>query len=179
MAPNGTLVMRLEPDAWQMVLVDEQGAAVALLPDTVSQFSARFSSDGRRVAVCGDLRRMPALWMYEVATGTISKLASENFVGRGGWVEWSAEGRHVVEGGVTRLLRGYSTDGQRLDTLARSAPARNAFPTGALPPPPAAFNVWSALGPDVPSPSRRQRDGSALLAGRSLDCLCLRRIGAL
>jgi len=125
MAANGTLAMRLEPAAWQVVLVDERGVGEPLLPDTVGDFSGRFSPDGRRVAVNANLRRLPALWAYEFGTGSLSRLASGPQLGRGGWVEWSGDGRNVIEGGVTRLLIGHASDGSgRLDTLAQFQDAR-------------------------------------------------------
>ncbi len=97
LSSTGTLVMQLAPSAFHAVLVDERGDGNALLPDTLRQFSARFSPDGRRIALVGDFVGSMGSWLYDRAGGTLTRqfdaaMTPHSFR----IVGWSTDGRRVL-----------------------------------------------------------------------------------
>jgi serine/threonine-protein kinase len=102
LARNGTLVMRVEPAAWQAVLVDEHGMGEPILPDTVSALIPRFSPDGRRAVFNANFRRTQDTWMYDFGTRTLTKLGLGG--GASSWLDWAPDGRRVLAG----IFAGYA-----------------------------------------------------------------------
>jgi serine/threonine protein kinase/WD40 repeat protein len=95
MSPTGTLALRLEPSAYQVVFVDKRGSAELAHPDTVRFLVPKFSPDGRRVAAVADFRRSPSLWLFDPGTRTLAKLNAGRRPSDIG-VEWSQDGRRVL-----------------------------------------------------------------------------------
>ncbi|HSR15853.1 MAG TPA: protein kinase [Gemmatimonadales bacterium] len=106
LAPDGTLALRMAPEAFEVVRVDLSGRATPILPDTVGAVTARFSPDGARAIILGDVRGRATLWVYDFATATRSLLEIDRRPGvpvRGpggirGQLEWTADGRRFVAG---------------------------------------------------------------------------------
>jgi WD40 repeat protein len=74
MAPDGTVVMRVAPSAFQAASVSALGVATPLHPDTLEVISGRYSPDGRRILLFESRADKPAWWIQDVATGTRAKV---------------------------------------------------------------------------------------------------------
>jgi serine/threonine-protein kinase len=92
LATDGTLAMTVESVALEVVLVDEKGMSRTLLPDHATRLIVRYSPDGRRVALAGDLRGVPGVWVLDPASGALVKLGLR----AGPGLEWSQDSHRVL-----------------------------------------------------------------------------------
>jgi serine/threonine-protein kinase len=83
-----------------MVVVDRRGGARLLAPDSGAFDSPRISPDGRRIALERDATgrllasgRSPDIWVYDVASGVMSRLTSG---ARSARPEWSRDGQRIA-----------------------------------------------------------------------------------
>jgi serine/threonine-protein kinase len=116
LAANGTLVIRVAPGPFQVVMLDAAGTTVQTLPDTITYFRARYSPDGTRaVLVAGAVS-----WLYDPATGSRERLQVGSFDPR----EWTPDGRNLLgaRSGVRQLL---SVPADGSDTAVALARATN------------------------------------------------------
>ena len=98
MSADGALVMQVEPDAFRLEVVDEQGVGTPLFPDTLIDVNARYSPDGTRVALAMTTRESNGVQVYDLRTRTLSRLAPfRRAVSR---IEWSPDGTRVVVSGL-------------------------------------------------------------------------------
>jgi eukaryotic-like serine/threonine-protein kinase len=99
---NGGLVTGLPGLRSRLTWLGRDGVSRAISPELRAFFSPRLSPDGRKIAVIvGDGPRSD-VWIYDLDTGTLSRLTS---VGAVTSVAWSADGRRVTytaSGGETR-----------------------------------------------------------------------------
>ncbi len=115
LAANGTLAMLLTPGPYQAVTVDPAGSSEPILPDTLSDLSARFSPDGSRVLLWGARGNAVSSWLVDLATGSRERLPT-----RLGSAEWSPDGRRLVAARVGREVPWVAADGtDSLTPLAR------------------------------------------------------------
>ena len=77
-----------------LVWVDRKGVAQALPAPSRAYISPRLSPDGERLAV-GIVGTNPGLWLYELARGTLTRLA-ENLVAP--FPIWTPDGKHLTLG---------------------------------------------------------------------------------
>ena len=111
---DGTLVMRLAPRTYQLVVVDERGNVEPLLSDTVLHLHPRSSAEGR-VLLVGDLRAHD-LWMLDAETRALTKLRTAS------WAEWMPDGRQVIGGHRPYGLRTHTIgSGDSARALTRGA----------------------------------------------------------
>jgi len=95
LADDGTLVMRLQSEAFRLEVVDERGTGTPLLPDTIGRFAARYSPDGTRIAIGMNSRGTNGAWIYDLRSGLLSSLTS----GQGNYwhaLEWTADSRRLL-----------------------------------------------------------------------------------
>jgi serine/threonine-protein kinase len=122
---NGWLAYLTGGTTSRLVVVDEQGLSRSVMAEDRPYEFARFSPDGRRIAVSLSSPQGTDVWLHDIAAGTFEKLTS----GGASRLEWTPDGRRVL----FRSSRGgrNSTWWQPADL---SAPAEKLFdlPTGAV-----------------------------------------------
>ncbi len=91
MSPDGTLAMLMAPAAFEVVLLDQEGRATAILPDTVNGVIPRFSPSGGQAILSTTLRGARVPWVYDFATGSLTRLT-----GRSSVLEWSLAGKALL-----------------------------------------------------------------------------------
>jgi Tol biopolymer transport system component len=90
---GGALVSGLEGLRSRLTWLDRGGASHPITPDVRAFSSARLSPDGRRIAVLiGDGSKLD-VWIYDIATGTLSRLTSAGTITSFGW---SRDGERIV-----------------------------------------------------------------------------------
>jgi hypothetical protein len=118
MAGNGTMVFHVLAARYQLELVDDGGTGQVVSRDTVSLLSARFSPDGKQVAVVESDGADAAVRVLDLATHGMTKLAIH---GRGG-LDWMPDGRQVVVAGRGIVaIRSDGVDGAAPRALCASA----------------------------------------------------------
>ena len=111
MAPNGTLVMALMAQAYQLMVVDDRGNVVQPVGDPGNaRVVPRFSPDGRRAALADG--SSGEVWTYDFTTGLLAQLSMGFYPY---FADWSPDGRRVLSGRWDRR------DGQRMGWLASRA----------------------------------------------------------
>ena len=90
---GGALVTSRGGSRSQLVWVERSGAAHPVLSEARSFVSPRLSPDGRRIAVIIKEIQKSAVWIYDIATSTLSRLTSVETA----WSpEWTRDGKRIV-----------------------------------------------------------------------------------
>ena len=90
---NGTLVYVHGGSVRQVMMVDEHGAARALMEEKRSYGHPRFSPDGRRLAFDVQRAQGADVWVYDVAAHTLQRLTNAGINDR---PEWTPDGKKVL-----------------------------------------------------------------------------------
>jgi serine/threonine-protein kinase len=90
---SGSLVFRAGAVSSQLVLADLQGHERVLVPDAKNYSFPRFSPDGKRLAVSITTGGSTDVWIYDIASGTPTRLTSGNVDER---PEWTPDGKRVL-----------------------------------------------------------------------------------
>ena len=90
---SGSLVFQAGAYTSQLVLVDLQGRARILFPESKDYSWPRFSPDGKRLAVGITTAGSSDIWIYDIASGTPSRLTAEGTNSR---PEWTPDGKRVL-----------------------------------------------------------------------------------
>ena len=93
LAANGTLTFIVRPEEVTPILVSQSGAVRAIDTTARTYRTPRFSPDGRRLAFTVTAGSSTDIWLYELATGTPTRLTND---GRSDRPEWSPDGRRLV-----------------------------------------------------------------------------------
>jgi serine/threonine-protein kinase len=94
LASNGTLVFMKRPTGFDVVLSDERGNVVSLLPnDSTRTFRGLFSPDGSRIALSGWFGGTEGTWLFDIASSTLSPLPVRHAPNS---LNWTPDGRRVV-----------------------------------------------------------------------------------
>jgi serine/threonine-protein kinase len=91
---SGSLVYQTGESAQQLVLADAKGAVRVLVPQARNYLQARVSPDGRRIALSVASGTSTDIQIYEIATGTLTRLTTEGATNDR--PEWSPDGRRVL-----------------------------------------------------------------------------------
>lgn len=92
LSASGTLVYLAGTNDAHLVTVDRNGASRLLHPDVQAFNTPRVSPDGRRLALAIGKGNAGDIWIYDLATTTLSRLTNDSSA----WYpEWSADGRYV------------------------------------------------------------------------------------
>jgi serine/threonine-protein kinase len=94
LSASGSLVYQTGGVAQQVVLADARGAMRVLVPQTRNYTYARFSPDGRRIALSVGSGTSTDVQIYEIATGTLTRLTTEGATNDR--PEWSPDGHRVI-----------------------------------------------------------------------------------
>jgi eukaryotic-like serine/threonine-protein kinase len=133
LSPSGSLVY--VPDArgalHELVIVGRDGTETALSPIRRRFRSARYSPDGRRIAVTAIAETGLEVWIHDIASGTLQPFAREGGPDR---PEWSPDGAHLLfraatEGGSAVLRRRVDHPGET-ETIERNATFGTLTPDG-------------------------------------------------
>jgi eukaryotic-like serine/threonine-protein kinase len=92
-SPGGGLVSGLEGPHSQLTWIDRAGASHPITREARAFSAARLSPDGRRIAVLIGERSKEDVWIYDIETGTLSRLTSSGTVTSFGW---SHDGERIV-----------------------------------------------------------------------------------
>ncbi|MFN9119993.1 MAG: hypothetical protein ACK5XT_18515, partial [Gemmatimonas sp.] len=98
MSASGTLMYSPGQPATTAVLVDETGTAKPLLEESRQFSNPRYSPDGQRVAFDIGGPQGRDIWIFEIASATLSRLTS---AGSNVRPEWSPDGQRVLYRQVT------------------------------------------------------------------------------
>lgn len=90
---SGSLVYQSGKATSQLVLADLQGRARTVVPEAKIYSFPRFSPDGKRIAVGVTTSTSTDIWIYDVASGTATRLTSE---GNNDRPEWTPDGKRVL-----------------------------------------------------------------------------------
>jgi serine/threonine-protein kinase len=90
---SGSLVFQTGATTSQLVLVDRQGRERILFPESKDYSWPRFSPDGKRLAVGITTAGSSDIWIYDIASGTPSRLTAEGTNSR---PEWTPDGKRVL-----------------------------------------------------------------------------------
>jgi serine/threonine-protein kinase len=94
LASNGTLVFMRRPTGFDVVLSDERGNVVSLLPnDSTRTFRGLFSPDGSRIALSGWFGGTEGTWLFDIASSTLSPLPVGHAPNS---LNWTPDGGRVV-----------------------------------------------------------------------------------
>jgi hypothetical protein len=94
LAGDGTLVFVEAVNQYQVVLVDESGAADPIQPgEIVREIFPRFSPQGDVIAIGADFRGISELWLYDLPRSTLSAL---NIGFDPHTVEWTTDGGRLL-----------------------------------------------------------------------------------
>src|SRR5262249_34174644 len=77
-----------------LVTADMKGAIRPLIPQPAMYGSVRYSPDGKRIAMSIGTTTQTDVWLYDVATGTNTRLTTEGATNDR--PEWSPDGSHVL-----------------------------------------------------------------------------------
>ena len=94
LSASGSLVYQVGGGDHQVVLADASGAVRVVVPQTRAYSHARFSPDGRRIALSVGSGTSTDIQIYEIATGTLTRLTTEGATNDR--PEWSPDGRRVI-----------------------------------------------------------------------------------
>ena len=114
LAWNGTLAMAVARDAFEVVLVDEQGRAEPLSTELTTRLVPRFSPDGSRIALSADFRGTSTAWVLNLADRTLLTLGMPFTPSS---LEWTADGRRILGASLTSRVFWQATDGS--DTVSQ------------------------------------------------------------
>jgi eukaryotic-like serine/threonine-protein kinase len=92
-SPGGALVSGLEDLHSRLTWRDRTGASRPITPETRAFSAARLSPDGRRIAVLIADRSKADIWLYDIETGTLSRLTSAGSVTS---FDWTRDGERIV-----------------------------------------------------------------------------------
>ena len=93
LASNGTLVFIRGAAVMSLALVDRQGGAHNLLDDMKQYINPRYSPDGKRIAVSIGTPPNADVWVYELASRTMTRLTT---AGSNDRAEWTPDSKRVV-----------------------------------------------------------------------------------
>jgi serine/threonine-protein kinase len=94
LSASGSLVYQTGGGAQQVVLADEKGATRVVIPQARIYTQARFSPDGKRIALTVASGTASDIQIYEIATGTLTRLTTEGAINDR--PEWTPDGRRVL-----------------------------------------------------------------------------------
>ena len=94
LSASGSLVYQTGGGAQQVVLADARGAVRVVVPQARIYTQARFSPDGKRIALTVGSGTSTDIQIYEIATGTLTRLTTEGATNDR--PEWSPDGRRVL-----------------------------------------------------------------------------------
>jgi eukaryotic-like serine/threonine-protein kinase len=92
-SPSGSLVYQAGAATSQIMLVDLQGVGKILVPDSKAFSHPRFSPDGKRLAIDVATAASTDIWIYDIGSGTSTRLTSEGDNAR---PEWTPDGKQVL-----------------------------------------------------------------------------------
>ena len=95
---SGSLAYNASAATSQLVLVDLQGRAKLLVPDSKIFGHPRFSPDGKRLAVDITTSASTDIWIYDIGSGISTRLTTEGSNAR---PEWSPDGKQVLYMGLS------------------------------------------------------------------------------
>jgi serine/threonine-protein kinase len=101
---TGTFVYAAGSSLGQLVLVDFQGNARVLMKEPRYYSFPRFSPDGRRIAVSMGTTNTMDVWLYDIASGTPTRLTTEGI--RSDRADWSPDGKRVLYSSVGQEVTG-------------------------------------------------------------------------
>jgi len=93
LAENGTLVYVRDPQSSSIVVAGVDGQRDSIAGGPRSYTFPRFSPDGRRLAVVVTEGIAQDIWVFDLASGTASRLT---FEGTANVPEWTPDGRHIA-----------------------------------------------------------------------------------
>lgn len=97
---NGSLVYARGSSISELVIADLQGKPVTVLGTPKGYSFPRFSPDGKRVAVSIAANGSVDIWIYDIASSTLSRLTHEGV--RNDRAEWTPDGKRVLYSSVGR-----------------------------------------------------------------------------
>jgi eukaryotic-like serine/threonine-protein kinase len=101
---TGTLVYSGGSWLAQLVLVDSKGNSEVVMKEPRYYSFPRFSPDGKRIAVSMGTTNTVDVWIYDIASGTPTRLTSEGV--RSDRAEWSPDGKRVLYSNVDQHMTG-------------------------------------------------------------------------
>jgi serine/threonine protein kinase len=110
-SPSGSIVYQAGSSSSTLALVDSAGAWRALIADPKPFLAPRFSPDGKRVAVPVRIGPTTDIFIYSIASGTLTRLSTEGSTNDR--PEWTPDGKRVLfrsERGENLGLWSQSTD---------------------------------------------------------------------
>ena len=93
LSSNGTLAYVKGTATMSMLLVDRNGGVRTLLGDLKTYSNPRYSPDGKRVAVSIGTAPTSDVWIYDLASRTLTRLTS---VGNNDRAEWTPDSKRIV-----------------------------------------------------------------------------------
>ncbi len=109
---NGTLMYKTGESTLQVVLADEKGSTRPLVAEPRAYSYARYSPDGRRIAMTIGNRGLSEIWVYDLASHTPTRLATEG--NTNDRPEWTPDSKRVIYRS-DRAAGGYSLWSQPAD----------------------------------------------------------------
>ena len=97
---NGSLIYARGASISELVIADLQGKAGTVLGPPKGYFFPRFSPDGKRIAVTIAANGSADIWIYDIASRTLSRLTREGT--RNDRAEWTSDGKRVLYSSVGR-----------------------------------------------------------------------------
>ena len=94
LSESGTLVRQSGTTASQLVLVDSSGGTEPLIDEARNFTFVRYSPDGRRIALAIESGSSADVWIYDLASRTLTRLTAED--GLSDRPEWTPDGRRVI-----------------------------------------------------------------------------------
>lgn len=97
---NGSLVYARGSATSELALVDMQGKPQTVLGTPRAYSFPRFSPDGKRIAVTIAANGSADVWLYDIASNTLSRVTREG--SRNDRVEWTPDGKRLVYSSIGR-----------------------------------------------------------------------------